>query len=80
MAEADIREEVIARPATVDRAARQATRVRVTEVVVAPGQHLAAAEDMHPVVEAAAIPVVAATPVVVADIQAITKPADRTLT
>jgi hypothetical protein len=64
----------------VDRAARQATRVRVTEVVVAPGQHLAAAEDMHPVVEAAAIPVVAATPVVVADIQAITKPADRTLT
>jgi len=49
-------------------------------VVVAPGQHLAAAEDMHPVVEAAAIPVVAATPVVVADIQAITKPADRTLT
>jgi hypothetical protein len=49
-------------------------------VVVALGQHLAAVEDMHPVVEAAAIPVVAVTPVVVADIQAITKPADSALT
>jgi hypothetical protein len=49
-------------------------------VVVAPGQHLAAVEVTHPVVEAVAIPVVAVTPVVVADIQAITKPADRTLT
>jgi hypothetical protein len=55
--------------------------------VVAPVLHLAvaeatrpvAAEGMHPVVEAAAIPVVAVTPVV-ADIQAITKRADSKLT
>jgi hypothetical protein len=57
-------------------------------VVAAPVLHLAvaeatrpvAAEGMHPVVEAAAIPVVAVTPVVVADIQAITKRADSKLT
>jgi hypothetical protein len=48
--------------------------------VVAPGQHLAAAEDMRPVVEAEVVPVAAVTPVVVADIQAITKRSDSTLT
>ena len=87
-AKADIREEARARPAPADRAARRATRGRVMAAVVAPVLHLAvaeatrpvAAEGMHPVVEAAAIPVVAVTPVVVADIQAITERADSKLT
>ena len=79
MVEADIREVVIAHRATVDPAARRALPGRATAEAeaVAPGQPLAAvvvtrpaaeAEDMHPVVEAEDIPVV------VADIQAITKP------
>lgn len=98
-AEADIRGEAQARPATADLAARRATRGRVMAAVVAPVQHLAAVEATRPVeaeatsvavaeaeavavvtraVAAAAIPVVAVTPV--ADIQAITKLAARTLT
>ena len=48
-AEADIHEEAIARPATGDLAARRATRGRVMAAVVAPGQHLAAAEATRPV-------------------------------
>jgi len=77
-AEADIRAEVIARPATVDLAARRATRGPAM-AVVDPGQHLAAAEATHPVaaevgvvtraVEVEVIPEVVDTP-------ATTKPVD----
>jgi hypothetical protein len=59
----------------------------MAEVVVAPNRPQAAAEvtsvaeeHMHPAVEAAAIPVVAVTPVEVAGIPAITKGADSKLT
>lgn len=86
-AEADIREET--HPAMADRARHRATRGRVMAeaegvalgppLVVAEATSVAA-EDMRPAVEAAAIPVVAFTPVAVADIQAITKSADRSLT
>ena len=48
-AEGDIRGEVIARPATVDLAARRATRGRVMAAVVAPVQHPVAEEATRPV-------------------------------
>jgi len=85
MVEADIREET--NPAMADRARHRATRGPVMAEAVAPGQPLAAAvatrpavaaEDTHPAVEAAAIPVAVVIPVeVAADIQAITKDVDR---
>ena len=87
-AEADIRAEVIARPATVDRAAHRATRGRVMAAVVAPGRHLAAVEATRPVaaevtraVEAGVATRVAAVEVIpeVVDIPATTKRVDRKL-
>jgi hypothetical protein len=79
MAEADIRAE--ANPAMADRARHRPIRGRVmAAAVVAPARPQAAAEvtsvaaeDMHPAVEAEAIPVVAVTPVEVAGIPAITR-------
>jgi hypothetical protein len=86
-AEADIRGEVIARPATVDLAARRATRGRVMAAVVAPGQHLAAVEATRPVAaevtpgEAAVVTRAAEAGVIpeVVDIPATIKRVDRKL-
>lgn len=87
-AEADIRGEVIARPATVDLAACRDTRGRVMAAVVAPVQHLAAAEATRPVAaedtsvaEAAVVTRAAVVEVIpeVVDIPATTKRVDRKL-
>lgn len=89
-AEADIRGEARARPATADLAARRATRGRVMAAVAAPVQRLAAVEATRPVVaevtsvavaEAGVVTRVAEVEVIpeVVDIPAITKRVDRKL-
>jgi len=88
-AEADIRAEVIALPATVGRAAHRGTRGRVMAAAVAPGRHLAAVEVTRPVaaaevtraVEAGVATRVAEVEVIpeVVDIPATTKRVDHKL-